>query len=514
MGRTLNIPVGEEHVNITVTPKMVAVRFSLKTKDKREAKHREAQAAAYLEVVWQALRRPEGVVLAPRLATALAGELYKSWSDERKQVEGYYGMVYQPDGSWKREWVEPEEDEAYFESDPINVPVDATLVQMEEAYGPIIDRLLLAQGISRLHETCRPMVLEAFHKARQDAFAARSKQASGDYSPDPKAARFPTWEAGPDNSKSAHTITGLEADWWAEAQASGIKLGTHLLYKRAAEVLAEFLGHDDAARVTPSDILRFKDHRLTAVNAKTAKINLTGLKTVFAWAVANRKLTSNPAAGVNIRLGKAIKLRSKGFTDEEARAILQKCTTYEARAARTRHPIRWVPWLCAYTGARVGEMIQLRQQDLRRDGEHWLIRITPEAGTVKNNEAREVVLHPHLVEMGFPQFVAECTAEYLFLAPAKDTGDVRAPALNVKNRLAQVARSVVSDPNVKPNHGWRHRFKTIGRQAGIDEAILGAIQGQAPASVAEAYGEFTVATIAAAIYKIPRIELEPEAIAA
>jgi len=39
---------------------------------------------------------------------------------------------------------------------------------------------------------------------------------------------------------------------------------------------------------------------------------------------------------------------------------------------------RWVPWLSAYTGARVGEITQLRKQDvIKRDGIH-AIHITPE----------------------------------------------------------------------------------------------------------------------------------------
>lgn len=43
---------------------------------------------------------------------------------------------------------------------------------------------------------------------------------------------------------------------------------------------------------------------------------------------------------------------------------------------------RWVPWLCAFTGARVGEMIQIRKEDVRREGKLWMLHVTPEAGPV------------------------------------------------------------------------------------------------------------------------------------
>jgi integrase len=117
---------------------------------------------------------------------------------------------------------------------------------------------------------------------------------------------------------------------------------------------------------------------------------------------------SNPAADVSIKVGKPRKLRSKGFSEPEAQSILQAALNYlpgTQEQPRTSAAKRWVPWLCAYTGARVGEMAQLHKQDLRREGELWVITITPEAGTVKTNEARDVVLHPQLIELGFPAFV-------------------------------------------------------------------------------------------------------------
>jgi integrase len=157
----------------------------------------------------------------------------------------------------------------------------------------------------------------------------------------------------------------------------------------------------------------------------------------------------------------------------------------------------------------VGELAQLRKEDVRQEGAYWVVRITPDAGTVKTNEAREVPLHPHLVELGFVDFVQAAPAGHLFLRPAKGTGDVLGPLRGIKNRLAEFARGLVTDPNVAPNHGWRHRFKTVGMEAGIAPKILDAIQGQAPRTVAESYGEVTLRTMAEAIGKLPRIEVGP-----
>ena len=69
-------------------------------------------------------------------------------------------------------------------------------------------------------------------------------------------------------------------------------------------------------------------------------------------------------------------------------------------------------------------------------GGHWTIRLTPEAGTIKTNEARTVVLHTHLVELGFPAFVEAAQPGHLFLKPSK-SGDVLGPLQGLKNRLAE-----------------------------------------------------------------------------
>src|ERR1700730_276574 len=96
----------------------------------------------------------------------------------------------------------------------------------------------------------------------------------------------------------------------------------------------------------------------------------------------------------------------RGFRPKEAEKILSATLapfsdlmTPENRAAR-----RWVPWLCAYTGARVNEMTQLRAKDVQNLNGIWCIHITPEAGDVKTSEKRLVPLHPHLIEQGFLDF--------------------------------------------------------------------------------------------------------------
>lgn len=523
VGRTLVVPLGAETVRVAITPTMGSVRFSLRTREPSEVKARQGQAAAALETFFDALRKGRAVELDHRQATALAGDLYRAWADGA--ADRTISVTHTPQG-WVRDRSTPEEEGAGFKAAMAKLDAVAEsgeLADLEVSLGPLVDRLLLRRGIASVDAGTRPLLLDAFAKALWDAFENRKRNAEGDYSPDPKAGRFPTWQqpGKPEPTKAAPStektsLRGLIEDWWKEAKAAGRKPSTYESYSNTADALTAFLKHDDAARVTPDDVLRFKDYRLSAINPRTGRPtsaktvrdgDLVGLKTIFGWAVSNRRLKDNPAAGLTIKLSKPAKLRSKGFTDEEARALLLAALQHEPGKARvqTAAAKRWVPWLAAYTGARVGELAQLRKQDLRRQGEYWLITITPEAGTVKTNEAREVVLHSHLIEQGFPEFVAKAPPGHLFLKPAAD-GDVLGPLQGVKNRLSEFGRTIVSDPNVAPNHGWRHRFKTVGIEAGMGERVVDAIQGHAPRTAGDRYGEVTVKAMATAIEKLPRID--------
>jgi integrase len=127
---------------------------------------------------------------------------------------------------------------------------------------------------------------------------------------------------------------------------------------------------EETSRPTQSGNLNeFKKHRLATVNPRTGKpispktvkdSDLSGLKSVFRWAVSNGRMAENAAKDVTIKLGKTAKLRSKGFTDAEAQAILEAASSHPrgSEQSQTWAANRGVPWLCAYTGARGGELAQ------------------------------------------------------------------------------------------------------------------------------------------------------------
>jgi integrase len=523
VGLKLSIPVGERTQTVILSARAQSVRLSLRTDDPAEVKSRLAVVDAYLGNVWRALREDGPISLTHRQATALAGELYRAWANGEGR-ERNIAVVHTPGVGWQREYnthVSDAEWEAVLGNwEKIGATGEPN--DLEKPLGAIVDRLLLAKGIKRVDEPARNIILPAFWQALRDAFEVRKRNAEGDYSPYAKSGRFPEWTppqpAGATAAFAAKvSLKGLVETWWIEAKATGRKPSTNESYANTMAGFVGYLGHDDVSRVTRKDVIGFKDHRLASVNprnglpisAKTVKdSDLAGLKTIFGWAKANGKMDTNPAEGVTIKLGKPRKLRSKGFTDAEASTVLNAALSLKPgqEQPKTFAAKRWVPWLCAYTGARVGELAQLRKEDIRRDGAHWIATITPDAGTVKTNEAREVVLHEHLAELGFAAFVQRAAPGHLFIKPPEN-GDVSSSLGTVKNRIADFVRTVVSDKNVAPSHGWRHRFKTVGIEAGIEHRTLDAIQGHRPRNAAEGYGEVTIKTQAAAIAKLPRYKV-------
>lgn len=143
--------------------------------------------------------------------------------------------------------------------------------------------------------------------------------------------------------------------------------------------------------------------------------------------------------------------------------------------------------------------------------------ITPDAGSTKNESARYVALHPHLIEQGFLKFVKKSGAGPLFFDPRRRrNGSEQNPqSKKIGERIAKWVRELgVDDPNILPNHAWRHRFKTVARKVKMDVGARDYMQGHVPATEGEAYGDFPPDVLLHEISKLPRIVIDGAAAAA
>jgi integrase len=249
-------------------------------------------------------------------------------------------------------------------------------------------------------------------------------------------------------------------------------------------------------------------------NEWEADVERRAVKTVFKWG-AKRKLTNNPFLDATVDVPRRKQLRPKSFYEHERTAILSAASAITVSTNPDMAACRWVPWLLAYTGARPGEITQLRGSDVQFIEGMWTLDLTPEAGTIKGGIARRVPLHEHLVEQGFLEFVRTRGDGPLFYRPrvnkrttADQSRQKKAPAAQARQRLASWVREVgVDDEHLSPNHAWRHTFKLIDRSVEPDGTLLDYICGHAPATEGRGYGAPSLSDMAQVIEKFPRYDL-------
>ncbi|UWU75467.1 hypothetical protein N2603_36465 [Bradyrhizobium huanghuaihaiense] len=326
---------------IKVTKIADDVAFSLETTDRIVAEARQANALDHLKRLFE-LTEAEPIHLSYKELVALSGETYRLYNEIHGDDPGepsawtYHKALHRAalEGRIKNPppaALTPNETASAVElfgtgdlTAAVNARPAGQYDSLEDRFGLLADWVLIRQRI-KLAPTERRRFLQLVGTASLDAGWQLRRNSEGDYSPDPKAQRFPAIETVK-AIKPKQTITGLFDLWWAEAKATGRSKTTHDAYKGAIDRLVRFLGHDDAGRVTDADMIGFKDHRLKTVSAKTLKDgDLPGIRSVFGWGVDNQKLARNPADAIKVKSEKKIRTRSKGFTDEEAEAIVAAC---------------------------------------------------------------------------------------------------------------------------------------------------------------------------------------------
>jgi len=509
------------------------VEFSLRTAETSLLKLRLNKAAEQFERICAAYREGPSR-LTHRQCHALAGVLYRDLATG----------IFEDDpisADWWRIVHEVVQDVLTAPTLTIDTfPDEGRLRRLDKFVGPFIEPILSRESVVPADGDRFPL-LRAFARALIDAAKTLERNAEGDFTPDTVAARFPKWEGKTRKASSSEnglTPTHLFNLWQQHPDQKSVTPSTLASYSAVFERLKAFLvkrygSEPTVTSLNRDDFRAFIDMRSEedGVSAKTINgVDLAAINSVFNWAVDQDKLTGNPALRVKRKVRKAAdggNRKRKTLNDAEARAILKHALDYPNKASRREDrkliaAKRWVPWLMAYTGTRVGEMAQLRKSDVMQFDGHWAIAISVDAGTVKTKSTWHAPLHPHLIEQGFLEFVEKADDGHLFLTPRPDlyrqnantsrTNDPRGilgPLQSVKNKLAAFAREIMPDPNgPAPNHGWRHRFKAKAREYGIDTEVRNAFADHASASAAGDYGKDALyAAMVAALKKIPAYEV-------
>jgi integrase len=469
---------------------------SLGTRDPAEAKRLHAKALAELEARWANLRAGPKQ-LSEREAHQLAAPIYRRW------IEHYCDNPSQQT-AWctkvgEKLWAPPEPiDLSASASEVYRIDPDALrLIELQNWCERSADECLKLNGLV-VDQLSREKLAKAIGEAVQRASVRLAAMTRGEDPEQPRFAPVGGHHLPMSNGASSVSFEKLLQGWAAEKRPTE---KTRYEWRRVIAQLTEFLAHGNAAAVTPEDLVRWKNALVEAgLRPKTiGDAKIAPVRAILGWGAANRMLPSNPAERIVIETKTKPGEKKRGFTDEEAAVVL-------AAAAQQSDPVRrWVPLLCAYSGARVSEVCQLRAEDIIQIDGLWAVKFDPAAGSLKNEGSeRAVPLHQAILGSGFLEFVKAAGQGPLFKNLKPDRFHNRGG--NGTKVVGRWVRSMgLTDKRLSPNHSWRHRMRTLGRRYGLAPDILDAITGHRRKTVADSYGEFPIQALARELAKIPQI---------
>jgi integrase len=491
----------------------------------REAQRRfrewDAETAGRFETI-RKTQRGEGIDLNHKEAHALAGEWYNWFVARHEEGPGEperWDVAFWHLADAMSEALPADVQSAELERNEHWLPDWAAYPEVRATLRPIISDFgctaqFLAGKSLALTNAARDQFLDAILKNILSALPLLERRAKGDYTSDELPKTFPPFApqvARPETGPSPREL--FEA--WVKARKPAHS--TIESWRTVFKTLSEHFRGRIASSITADEAQEWLDKLVTEDRSAFTVRNTwsRATKTVYAWG-KRRKLTSNPFADAVVDVPRRKQHRPKYFYEHEYLTILKAASAVHDTSNPDNAARRWVPWLLAYTGARPGEITQLRSSDVERIDGIWTIHLTPEAGTVKGGIARRVPLHPHLMEQGFLQFIRHLGDGPLFYRSRKHRGDTadlmkqrKAPAAQVRQRLAAWVRDIgVDDKHLSPNHAWRHTFKLIGRRLEPNDTLLDYICGHAPATVGRGYGEPVLKDMARVIERFPRYEID------
>lgn len=183
--------------------------------------------------------------------------------------------------------------------------------------------------------------------------------------------------------------------------------------------------------------------------------------------------------------------RMAPFTDDEVAKILNApafsgCESERNQMKPGGHRIRdwrfWIPRIAAFTGARLGEVAQLKPEDVIEQDGRWFISFTDQGDgqSLKTSTSRRTVpMHEALVSSGLPELSMKVRAtggDFLFSEISMDSDGRRATAAGKWFRKF-IARLGVGAGCRGAMHRFRHTVVTKLRKAGFEDHQIAPLVG-------------------------------------
>lgn len=244
--------------------------------------------------------------------------------------------------------------------------------------------------------------------------------------------------------ESQMKVDELADKYFDSVKARGVAPKTEWKYRADLEKLKEFCEETDivlARTFTADDLYRFRKWLADREYApKTIDAALVLTKQAFKWAWRQEHLRDYRLASVTLPKAKASP--QPCFTSEQVDKVIEKAVAEEKAAFA----------LMGYAGLRIGEVEQLRWEDLReKNGSLTMMHVRRggSTGSTKDKDERFVPVHPkiapHLEPRKKSGAVFSTIAERTLLARLKDL----------------CAACEFDDPDQYKLHSFRHHFASL-----------------------------------------------------
>ncbi len=448
------------------------IRFSLKTRDPREA---AKEARKYAHLLDQAAERIRNVRLKPSDPCSVAAPPTRA--EIEYAAEAMYAQLLSADEDTAERGVAAalagedageirEPDRFVWSSADLPPPSIAGQVQLLKMYGSVFSFFLFNTSGKTIQEVTPDLL--PFADAFRRYIAALERRKSAEVVPTPS---LPTVNAAW-SWDDAYKYYVEQRPSFAEASKAN--------YRTAWSTLAEG-ANCPPAKLTTDAIVKWRDGLLKVLQPSTVKSRLTFAGAIWRESRVNGKIdraTVNPFEGLRVMVDANVGTAREQFTLPELRKIFSAPPPQTARAVSV-HAGYWLPLLALYHGARLEELTGLEVVDVE-DFDNGLVlhirenTIRPRLKHRTRSE-RSIPLHPKLIELGFREYlmsarVAKSTALFPSFSGGATFGEV--VVQHIKGLLASKPGRLVG------MHCFRHCWETARRSGRMDTSASNYITGR------------------------------------
>lgn len=461
-------------------------RFSLRTRDRAEAKALATAKAAAYDQEFQQVRARLSAPVSPLSADGLR-LLTLAWTshlleeDEEERIEGLSSK-----GFASRVDTADLLRDAYREALPT---YDTSLVEFEALDFAASYGFHMEPG----SPDARRLSVE-FLKASQRANQAVQQRNAGQAVDTPQAPAMPLPVAQPGATARGTSGPTLESlrDYWQEKRSPAPKS-----LSKVNTAIRAFIAVHDTTRVsllTKGHFVAFRDALLEKGSSPaTVSGYLSMLRSLLTLARRNDLIAVDPTDDVVVEMPKNRKrTRNLEFDASDLQRIFSS-PIYTERWRPSRRKVGeaafFLPLIALYTGNRLEEAGQLLVSDVVKGPDGWTFDFNNEGEKRTKNESsnRIVPVHPKIIEAGLLDYIKTLDSQGQLFPSLKANKDGTRTS-SFSTWFGEYVREKVGIGRGKTFHSFRHTYTTAARTAGMAEDVRKSITGHAPGDEGSRYG--------------------------